>query len=185
MHMPATSPDTLTAAGLLEIDLPGKSAELVKGRLVVREPPGVWHGKVAAKLTYLMGAFVYANDLGVLCAQDTGFQIEADPDTVRAPDLAFVAAARMHIVQPTGYGTAAPDLVVEVASPHDKPGEVLSKVGDWLQAGVRLVWVIDPMRTAAQVHRADGSIALVGLDGALDGEDVLAGFSVRLSDVLK
>ena len=184
MHMPAEISDAVTAADLLQMDVPGKSLELVQGRLVVREPPGVWHGKVAAKLTYLLGAFVYVNELGVLCAQDTGFQIRAAPDTVRAPDVAFIAAARTHLVVPSGYGTEAPDLVVEIVSPSDRPGEVLSKVADWLEAGVRLVWVIDPMRASAQVHRADGSIALVAADGVLDGEDILAGFSVRLSEVL-
>ena len=78
----------------------------------------------------------------------------------------------------------APDLAVEILSPSDRPGEVLEKVADWLRAGTRLVWVLDPNRAIAHVHRADGSITIVHTEGALDGEDVLPGFSCPLAEVL-
>src|SRR5688572_25964338 len=84
----------MTADDLERLDLPNKSTELVRGRLVVREPPGTNHGKIAAKLTYLVGAFVYPNDAGVVFGQDTGFRIESNPDTVRAPDVAFLRQER-------------------------------------------------------------------------------------------
>jgi Uma2 family endonuclease len=79
----------------------------------------------------------------------------------------------------------APDLAVEVLSPDDRPGEVLEKVGDWLNAGVRLVWVVDPRRNAARVYRSDGSETHLAAGDTLDGEDVLPGFSCRLADVLE
>jgi Uma2 family endonuclease len=173
----------MTAEELERVDIPGKSTELVRGRLVVREPPGSYHGQVAAKLTYLVGAFVYPIGAGVLFGQDTGFKIQSNPDTVRGPDLAFVRQERASEIQPRGYAVFAPDLVAEIVSPGDRPGELLAKVGEWLDAGVKLVWVIDPARGEAYVHRADGSLSVVGASNALDGEDVLPGFTCPLSDI--
>lgn len=173
----------MTADELERLDVPGKSTELVRGRLVVREPPGTYHGLIAAKLAYLVGAFVYPNGSGVLFGQDTGFKIESNPDTVRAPDLAFLSQERSSEIRPRGYAAVAPDLVAEILSPDDRPGEMLAKIGEWLDAGVRLVWVIDPARAEAHVHRADGSLSVIHAGGVLDGEDVLPGFRCPLSDV--
>lgn len=177
-------PDMMTADELLHLDLPGSSTELVRGRLIVREPPGTYHGKVAAKLTFLLGQYVYGRASGSLYGQDTGFRIASNPDTVRAPDVAFVRADRVSRMDRRGYAAIAPDMVAEILSHDDRPREVLAKVGDWLEAGVRLVWVIDPERVEAHVHRPDGSITIVARDGALDGEDVLPGLRCPLADVL-
>lgn len=183
--MVAQTPELLTAAEFAHVDIPGRWVELVRGRLVVREPPGIWHGVVAARLTYRLGAYVYERGLGELCAQDTGFRIFENPDTVRAADIAFVSAERAGSLPRSGYGTVIPDLVAEIVSPNDRPGELLNKVGDWLEAGVRVVWVIDPPRGMALVHDAGGSTILVPMDGRLEGGDVLPGFSVPLSDILR
>ena len=174
--------DLMTAEELLVLDVPGKSTELVRGRLIVRELPSTYHGLVAGKLLFFLGQHVYANGLGVLCGQDTGFQISSDPDTVRAPDVAFIAKARQHAIAPRGYAELAPDLVAEILSPDDRPGEVLAKVADWLEAGVQLVWVLDPIRREARVYRADGSLSTIEVAGELKGEDVLPGFVCRLTD---
>lgn len=175
---------SMTAEELLHTAIPGKWTELVRGTLRVSEPPGTRHGLIAARLLFRMGQHVYTNELGELFGQDTGFQIESDPDTVRAPDVAFISAARLSAIGPRGYAAIAPDLVVEVLSPGDRPSEVLEKVADWLRTGVRLVWVLDVERRVARAHRADGSIALVPEGGAFDGENVLPGFSCTLAAVL-
>jgi Uma2 family endonuclease len=174
----------MTADELLRNDIPNKSTELVRGVLVVREPPGCWHGHLSARLTFLFGQHVYPRQSGMLFGQDTGFLIGRDPDTVRAPDVAFVSATRVSGIARRGYAPIAPDLAVEILSPGDRPSEVLEKVADWLRAGCRLVWVLDPDRGIARVHRADGTIDIVREDGALDGEDVLQGFSCPLAEVL-
>jgi len=83
------------------------------------------------------------------------------------------------------YAALAPDLLAEVLSPDNRPGEVLEKVANWLAAGTKIVWVIDPERREARVCRQDGSLAIVGNDDALEGEDVLRGFSCRLGDALQ
>ena len=173
-----------TAEDLLNFREPGKTAELVRGVLVVREPPGTAHGKTAAELLYRVMHHVKAHDLGAVFAQDTGFTIGRDPDTVRAPDVAFVARARLNQITERGYAEVAPDWVAEILSHGDRPGEVLEKVGQWLGAGVRLVWVIDSLHQHASIYRADGSVSFVGPGDDLDGEDVIAGFRCSLREIL-
>jgi Uma2 family endonuclease len=173
-----------TAEDLLGFRDPGKTAEVVRGALIVREPPGTGHGARAARLARRIGNFAEPHDLGEVFAQDTGFQIARDPDTVRAPDVAFVARDRLARIPEQGHAELAPDLVAEIVSAGDRPGELLEKVGQWLSAGVRLVWVLDPARRDGRVYRADGSVSILRPDADLDGEDVLPGFRCPLRDML-
>ena len=175
----------VTANDLLTMEGSGKSTELVRGKLIVREAPGTYHGRVQGILHILVGSHVRTHALGAVFGQDTGFKIASDPDTVRAPDLAFVDRTRVPQIPRRGYAALAPDLVAEILSPDDRPGEVLSKVGEWIEAGVRLVWVIDPDRRVASVYRDDGSVMTVSADGDVDGEAVLPGFSFRLSELFE
>ncbi len=174
---------SLTAEELLHLNLPNKRTELVRGVLVVREPAGYQHGDIAARLLLAIGSHVHANALGRVFAAETGFTLFRKPDTVRAPDVAFISTARLPEPPPRGFGELAPDLVVEVLSPDDRPGELLEKVADWLKAGTRLVWVVDPMRRVARVYRDDGSESLFDERDALTGEDVLSGFALALDGV--
>ena len=175
----------MSAEELLRLDMPGKSTELVRGRLIVREPPNTHHGRVQANLTVLLGSFVRAHRLGAIFGQDTGFRIASDPDTVRAPDLAFVRQERVAQIPSRGYAALAPDLIVEILSPGDRPGEVLAKLGEWLGAGVELAWLIDPDRQVAYVYRSDGSITPIARDGQLDGESVFPGFSCAVAELFE
>lgn len=177
-----TSP-LLTAEDVERISLPGKQVELVRGQLVVREPPGTWHGAIAATLAYLLSDFVRRHGLGTVFAQDTGFKIASDPDTVRAPDVAFVGRERAVLIRPRGYAEVAPDLLAEILSPDDRPAEMLAKVADWLAAGTKIVWVVDPERREVRVYRQDGSLSVLGSGRSLDGEDVLPGFTCPLVQV--
>ena len=180
-YVPVMPP--MTADELLRTPLPDKRVELVRGVLVVREPAGFRHGTVSAALARLLGDHVAGHRLGLVVAAETGFKLSSDPDTVRAPDVAFVASARLPDPEYPGYPALAPDLVVEVLSPGDRPGETLAKVGDWLTAGSRLVWVVDPGRREARVYRQDGSETLLGESDVLTGEDVVPGFACSLSSV--
>jgi Uma2 family endonuclease len=178
------TPDLMTADELLALNLQDKRTELVRGRLVVREPAGFRHGVVAAELTARLADFARMKALGVVVAAETGFKIFSNPDTVRAPDVGFIRAERVPHPLPRGYGNVAPDLAVEVLSPDYRAGEVLAKVSDWLSAGCRLVWVIDADRRMARVYRADGSESIISADSTLDGEDVLPGFTCRVEEVV-
>ena len=173
----------MTAEELLRLNLPDKRTELVRGVLVVREPAGYRHGDVAAQLLVAIANHVNANRLGRVFAAETGFTLARNPDTVRAPDVAFISTARLPDPPPRGFAELAPDLAVEVLSPDDRPGEVLGKVGNWLTAGARLVWVVDPVRVLARVYRADGSESILGETDALRGEDVLPGFEYPFSAI--
>ena len=177
------SPELMTAEQLLDVNIPGKQVELVRGRLVVKEPPGYLHAVIAARLTFELMQYVRAHDLGQVVS-DPGFTLERNPDTVRAPDIAFVQRSRVPDPLPTAFAEFAPDLAVEVLSPYDRPGETLAKIGDWLDAGTRLVWVIDAARRQARVYRQDGTEAVLSETDALRGEDVLPGFSCPVSSIL-
>ncbi|MCC6930772.1 MAG: Uma2 family endonuclease [Gemmatimonadaceae bacterium] len=174
----------MTAEDLLQLAHQGARLELVRGSLVAREPAGFRHGATAMRLALHLGNFVSDHQLGVVVAVETGFTVSRNPDTVRAPDVAFIARARIPYPEPRGFAELAPDLVVEITSPDDRPAAVAGKVGNWLQAGSRLVWVIDPQRREARVHRADGSATTVTENEVLDGEDVLPGLRISLGDVL-
>jgi Uma2 family endonuclease len=177
------APPLMTADDLLRLYVPNKRTELINGVLVVREPAGYNHGRIAVALTLAIGSFVREHQLGDVLAAETGFKLTSGPDTVRAPDVAFVSRERIP-EQTRGFPATAPDLAVEVLSPDDRPSEVLAKVADWLRAGSRLVWVVDPDRRQARVYRADGSESVIQDEGSLDGETVLPGFFCPLSQVL-
>lgn len=98
--------------------------------------------------------------------------------------MAFVASHRLAALGDRGFARIAPDLAIEVLSPDDRPGEVMQKVGDWLRAGTRLVWLVDPETRAGQVYRANETTVLLSECDAFDGEDVLPGFHCPLTDVL-
>ncbi len=159
-------------------------SELVRGKLFVREPAGFRHGDVAARVLVAISNFIAGKQLGRVLAAETGFTLRRHPDTVRAPDVAFVRQARVPVPPARGFAELAPDLAVEVTSPSDRPGQVLAKVADWLTAGAQLVWVIDPERRLARVYRADGSESVYMAHDMLDGEDLLPGLHILVSDIV-
>jgi Uma2 family endonuclease len=173
----------MTAEELARLDIPGKVTELVRGQLIVREPPGTSHGRISATLCFLVSGFVRREKLGAVFAQDTGFKIESNPDTVRAPDVAYLSNERMSAVRERGYAAVAPDLAVEVLSPDDRASEILTKVQAWLAAGTMLVWVVDPDRKEVRAYRPTGSVTIVTLDGSIVGEDVLPGFACTVREI--
>ena len=152
--------------------------------LVVRVPTGLRHGRVVAALSRHLTDYVEASGLGQVYTGDTGFTLSRGPDTVRAPDIAFIRSERIPDPEPLGFPDLAPDLAVEVLSPTNRPGEVVAKVADWLSAGTRLVWVIDPERRLVRVYRHDGTETLVSALEALNGEYLLPGFTCSLDAII-
>jgi Uma2 family endonuclease len=173
----------MTADELLQPNIP-EHAELVRGVLVVREPPGFRHADITARVTTALSIYVLAHDLGLVLSGDAGFKLATNPDTVRGADVAFVRRERLPDPLPVGFAPFAPELVVEILSPGDRPGETLAKVADWLSAGTPLVWLIDAERRLARVYRADGTQTTLDAAGMLDGEDVLPGFGCTLASIL-
>jgi Uma2 family endonuclease len=173
----------MTAEELFELPDDGMRHELVEGELRTMTPAGFEHGRVALRLGAQILRHVEAQSLGAVLAAETGFVLRRDPDTVRAPDVAFVAADRLPVTG-RGFAELAPDLVVEVVSPSDRASEVAAKAAMWLDAGVRLVWVVDPQARLAAVHHPGGLVTVLREDGVLDGEDVLPGFRLPLAPLL-
>src|SRR5437867_1835363 len=134
-----TTTRTVTDAELMSLPRDGRKYELVDGEIRV-SPAGVRHGQVIVRLTVRLGAFVAERRLGDVLDSSTGFRLPGG--NVRSPDVAFVAAGRFPGGKtPEGFGELAPDLAVEVLSPDDSARYVFDKVGEYLRAGTRLVWV--------------------------------------------
>ena len=177
----ATTEHITTAAQLLEASGLGR-CELVRGELIMMSPAGSRHGSVVARLTGRMVGFVDEDRLGAVFGAETGFRIQHDPDSVRAPDVAFVRASRLPADLPEGFFPGPPDLAVEVVSPSDRASEVLAKVQDWLEAGSAAVWVVDPETRRVSVYRA-GEMAVLKETDVLSGGDLLPGFSLPVARI--
>ena len=176
--------ELLTAEDLLRLDSEGVRGELIRGVLHETMATGQKHGWIVSKLVALLMNFIMPRRLGRVLASDSGIWLERDPDTVREPDIAFTLAERLPPGGPVdGYSEVVPDLVVEVVSPNDRPGEVAEKTAMWLSFGVRLVWLVRPDRRTIEVHRAGGQVETLSEGDALDGLDVLPGFSCDLAAV--
>ena len=174
----------LTAEELLRLSTTGCRYELVRGELFEMPPAGGRHGNVAMQIGTLLNTHVCANQLGYGFAAETGFILQRNPDTVRAPDASFVAKDRLPMGDvPAGFLEVAPDLAVEVVSPSDSDREVQDKVEDWLRAGTRLVWVIYPTTCSAKVCRSLEEFQELSEDDSLDGGDVLPGFACMIREL--
>lgn len=178
----ATTERIMSAEQLLRSPDLGR-CELVRGELVTMTPAGFEHGNVALAVGAAIRDFVHRRRLGVVTAAETGYLIESDPDTVRAPDVAFVRAERIPAEKPKGFFPGAPDLAVEVLSPDDRASEVNDKVQQWLETGCRAVWVVDPKTRSVSVYRGPKDIEIVDLAGTLDGGDILPGFALPVAEI--
>jgi Uma2 family endonuclease len=175
---------TFTAEELFKMPKDGFRYELVKGELRKMSPAGSEHGAIIVKVTIRLGQHVESNKLGVCFGAETGFKIATDPDTVRAPDVAFVS--REHIPESgitKKFWPGAPDLAVEVLSPGDSYEEVDEKVGDWLAAGTRAVWVVNPRKRSVTVYHSTKDVERLSESDELDGGDVVPGFRCKVSEI--
>jgi Uma2 family endonuclease len=180
---------TYTAADLWALsqhrDYADMRLELIEGTLHIMTPAGGEHGGLALKIGARLYTFIEVHGLGYVTAAETGYILFQDArgrDTVRAPDVGFVAAARLPDGLPQQYIPFAPDLAVEVVSPNDAADDVHHKVQDFLRAGTRLLWVVYPRTRTADVHTSQGAHTLTSAD-TLDGGEVLPGFSLPLRDL--
>lgn len=174
-------PALQTAKDLERLSALGYHYELIKGELRPMSPSGGPHGDATSRVSFYINGLVYGEERGLTFTAETGFFVARDPDTVMAPDFAFVAEGRLPETLPEGYVSIIPDLAVETRSPNDTAKEVADKVEDWLAAGVKIVWVIEPRKRTITSHRRGRQPLVFGTGGTLDGEDVLPGLSVPLN----
>lgn len=163
---------------------PGSRMELVRGRLVREPRPAPLHARVVTTLVWLLEGFVRETGAGVVLVE-AGFLLSRGPDTVRGPDISFVATGRLPVdgYEQGGFWEMAPDLAIEVLSPGNRASEMQEKVLDYLTAGSRQVWVVDPRLRSVTVHSPGGEARLLTGSSVLEGGDVLPGFQVELQEL--
>lgn len=180
----STSTKLMTADELFVMPHKGFRYELVRGELRKVSPAGSEHGAIIVKLTVRLGYHVETNNLGVCFGAETGFKLAADPDTVRAPDVAFVRRERIpESGIPKKFWPGAPDLVVEVLSPDDTLKEVEEKAEHWLAAGTSAVWVVNPKRRSVSVYRPTTEVTRLSESDELEGQDVVPGFRCQVAEI--
>jgi Uma2 family endonuclease len=176
----------VTADELIAMPDDGYRYELVKGELIRMSPTGQKHGSITIALTVPLARYVQDQRLGKVYAAETGFKLESNPDTVLAPDIAFVAKEKLDLTsEAEGYWFGAPDLAVEVTSPSDRVSQVEKKVMQWLEFGARLVWVVSPKLQTVTVYRSLADITVLTEKDMLDGGDVLPGFRIPVAEIFK
>jgi len=162
----------------------GQRYELVRGEVRMMSPSGSEHGRIAIRIGWRLAQHVEANELGATFAAETGFLLARDPDTVLAPDVAFVCQRRVDEAgDVTGYWPGPPDFAVEVLSPSDSYSRVEEKALNWLNAGCQMVVVVDPRQKHVTVFESRDNIRVVGYDGALDGGKVVPGWSIAVAEI--
>lgn len=179
-----TITDLITADELLQMKDDGFRYELSRGELIKMSPAGHHHGRIALNFTTPLDQFVRANQLGAVYAAETGFKLAEDPDVVRAPDAAFIRRERVEEVgQTEGFWPGAPDLAAEVVSPGDTYAEVQDKIADWLDAGTRLVVVVNPRTQTVDLYRSRSDIRILTIDDVLDGGEVVPNWTLPVRDI--
>jgi len=161
----------------------GSQQELVRGEIITMPPPGGMHGVTCSKVDRKIGGFVDAGAGGTLACNDAGFITERGPDSVRGPDISYWSKDRLKEV-PVGYIEIAPDLLVEVLSPSNTSKKIRVKLAEYFARGVRLVWVIAPEDRTLTIYRTPDEGRVLHESATVTGEDVLPGFSCRVSDLL-
>jgi Uma2 family endonuclease len=180
----ATTTQLLTADELFRMPDDGNRYELVRGELRTMPPPGFRHGLIMMNFGTALKRYVDAKGLGVVSGGDPGFLLARHPDILRAPDVAFVSAARIAAAgEPTGYWQGAPDLAVEVLSPNDTVVDVEEKTDDWLTLGCAMVVLVNDRRRTVTIHRPGVPPRTLRGDDVFDGEEVVPGFRLPLSDI--
>ena len=161
----------------------GSKQELVRGRVITMPGPGVEHGEVQVNVAFAIKLFLKQNPIGRV-ATESGAVTERKPDTVRGPDVSYYSKERLPLDQRVvGYHTEVPDLCVEVVSPSNSMKQLKAKAKEYLFAGVRLVWIVDPEDRTVTIIVDPLESRTLEADATLDGGTVLPGFSCKVSDL--
>ena len=177
----STRTELITAEELLHMPDSGVRRELIHGEVREMTPAGFEHGCIVLNFAEALNGHVRDQRLGSVSVSDPGFILARNPDTVRAPDVAFIARERVAALRKlTGFLPGAPDLAVEVISPNDTYSEVDEKVETWLAAGCRMVVVANPRNRSLKVFHSRTDVTVLGIDDTFDGGEVVPGFRLAV-----
>ncbi|QDU61878.1 hypothetical protein Pan216_27430 [Planctomycetes bacterium Pan216] len=160
----------------------GERTELVAGEPTAMTPVGITQSLIVGALNGMIWNHINGRRLPVIVGPELGFVLRRNPDTVRAPDLAVLRVERL-TDQQSGFFEGAPDLAIEVLSPHDKPAEVERKIREFLDAGTEVAWVVDPESRTVSIHRGDESVVRLDPNASLDGGELLPGFTCSIANI--
>jgi len=148
-------------------------------------PAGWKHGDVVGVLHTLLGSYIRQRRMGRIFGAETGFLLSRNPDTVRAPDFAFISNASLPASDPEeAFWPGAPDLAVEVLSPDDRTGEVNEKIRAWIAAGAKEVWIVNPQLQSVTIHRSATNIRVYAVgENLLGDQQLLPGFSCTVAEL--
>jgi Uma2 family endonuclease len=160
----------------------GWQEELVRGEIVVTPPPAHIHGRCQVKIAVRLDGWAESQRRGTVTSE-SGMRTTTDPDSVRAPDVAYWSAERLPPdVVPAVYPNVAADLCVEILSPGNRERDIDEKIREYLTAGVRVVWVVDPEAHTVTVYRQPDAGQVLNATAMLTDDEVLPGFSCRVSE---
>lgn len=176
----------VTAEALQQLPQGDEHTELVRGEVREMTPASVRHGRIAGKVVRALSRYLDVYEVGDIYVAEAGFILSRDRDTVRVPDVAFVSAERAaQQADDEGYFDGPPDLAVEVISPSERDAAVQEKISHYLEAGTKLVWIIRPRSQTITVYRSLTQLRALTIDDVLDGEDVLPGFTVPVTEIFE
>ncbi len=160
--------------------------ELIRGELRPMSPTSRPHGRILGRVSAPLITHVDENCLGMVYVGDVGIVLETDPDTVLAPDIAFVRGEPHPLAEEQdGYFRILPTLVVEIASPSDTRQDLRDKARRYREAGVPNVWLVE-YRTRSMSHiDAAGREQVLGEQDTLDGGDLIPGFRLPIADIFR
>jgi Uma2 family endonuclease len=180
----ASTEKLLTAEAFEQLPDDGKRYELIDGELREMAPTVNWHGEVEINLGTLLNVHVRPQGLGRVSCGEVLYIVRRNPDRVRAADIAFLRQdrvpsleARQHILE------VIPDLVVEILSKSDTIEAISDKIDDWLQAGVQMLWIVDPFRRTVTMYQPGRDPSLLGEHGTLVGDPVIPGFRCPVAEI--
>lgn len=161
-----------------------KHAELVRGVMYVNEPSGLDSSVVGMRIAGLLASYVFDHNLGLVTGEAGGYILERNPDTVRAPDIAFLSRERYANGESTsGFFDGAPDLAIEVLSPSNSRRKIHIKTREYLAAGTHAVWVVDMWSKTVTIHRIGMPVQRIENGGVADADDIIPGFQLELAKI--
>ena len=183
--MPITMKERLMTGEELARHPELEPCELVNGRVVPMAFAGPIHGSLEARLGASLVAYADESGRGIAMGGEVGVYTRRDPDTVRGADALFISHERYGRRGPGVFLDVAPELVVEILSPEDRPGEVTTKVREYLAVGVDRVWLVDHRRRQVRIHRSPEQVETLEIGDTLRDDEILPGFALPLSELFR